>query len=275
MISSIVVSGEYNIGVNANGKFQMGDIEMSVKDVPFVRYRFHEATEATVDYILGMMKKFNYSAHLLECRGIPEEMIAYIQEKIPSLIIYYYMEVSDDVVESTEFPETELDMLLEATSTVSIQRIMLDDRSNTLDAISLGRLKALISNVTGFQKEDIGVCGSPLSFGDNCCLTAVKARELASIYCKNNDFPLPTAKHQSMNCCGCIRYYVYNSDCEAPMVKKGGKGKMEALFVDISGQESFLGMNLPDTAASSAETKNNKKRASKKKYGSNISKLTF
>ena len=40
MITSIVLTGEYSIGIDKNDRFQVGDKKISLKEVPFVRYRF-------------------------------------------------------------------------------------------------------------------------------------------------------------------------------------------------------------------------------------------
>jgi hypothetical protein len=62
----------------------------------------------------------------------------------------------------------------------------------------------------------MGICSSPLSFDDMACLTAVKAREIMSRYSTTTDVALPSANHQSMNCCGCIRYVTVTEDIPAP-----------------------------------------------------------
>jgi hypothetical protein len=77
------------------------------------------------------------------------------------------------------------------------------------------------------SEEMFGVCSSPLSFSELACLTAVKARELMSVYSTIADVALPSANHQCMNCCGCIRYLTVTADTEAPADAKpfGGHKK--------------------------------------------------
>ena len=73
-------------------------------------------------------------------------------------------------------------------------------------------------------ENKVGICSSPLCMQDNlACLTAVTARELAAVYATAKDLVSPSANHQDMNTCGCIRYMVINSDIEAPADTKSEK----------------------------------------------------
>lgn len=226
MISSIALKGMYDIGVNENNKFKMGDTTMSISDVPFVRYQFDSYDESQIEYIKKMMKKFNYSVHLYEIHNLsPEDIdgIETLEQEIPNLAKFLYIKVDDETVLNKKFTFS-LDIVESVIDSCEINRIMLKDCSSTLDNVTATILRNQIAEATDFDIDDIGICGSPLSFGELCCLTAVKAREIAAEYSDNKDFPLPTANHQSMNCCGCIRYYTFENSVSAPAVK-GSKSK--------------------------------------------------
>lgn len=269
MISSIVVTDTFKIGVNENGKFKMGEHLMNVTDVPFVRYRFKESKsiEEIVAYIDDMTKKFVKSVHLYEIHVLDDNtsnLLSVLEDKFDNLAKFLYLSVDNEVVNNLEFPDEILELAGDLNDDFTIDRLMLKDNSTNLDAVNADRLRAKLAKEFGIKIGDIGVCSSPLSFGELCCLTAVKAREIASDYVDGHEFPLPTANHQSMNCCGCIKYHVFNSDVAAPEVK-GSKGK-KAKTDNI--------MNVPEE--SDGEEKDEKKKTVKKaKYAINMARLNF
>ena len=67
MVTSIVLTDCYSIGINGSKKFKVNDNVLSVeKDIPFVRYRFNQYTDREFNYIREMMQKFTNSTHLVE-----------------------------------------------------------------------------------------------------------------------------------------------------------------------------------------------------------------
>ena len=266
MISSIVVTDTFKIGVNENGKFRMGEHLMNVTDVPFVRYRFKESKsiEEIVSYIESMMKKFVKSVHLYEIHVLDDntsDLLNVLEDKFDNLAKFLYISVDNDVVDNLEFSDDLLDLVGDINDDFTIDRLMLTDNSTNLDAVNADKLRIKLAKEFGIKVADIGVCSSPLSFGELCCLTAVKAREIASDYVDGQEFPLPTANHQSMNCCGCIKYHVFNSDVAAPETKntKGKKIKSDNI------------MNAPEENGGDEK----KKSVKKAKYAINVSKLNF
>ncbi len=218
MITSIVVTGTHTIKMNSNKKIKIGDNVLSVeKDIPFIRYRFNQYTEAEYAYILNTMKQFCFSTHLAE---VPlsentANTIRYLAENIKNIAKYVYIDITDEDMSIGDISADKL-ALLDTLVGLDIDRIMLKDKTTSLDTVTAKRFIKTLSKRLGFSEDTFGVCSSPLSFSDWACLTAVKARELMSIYSTIADVALPSANHQCMNCCGCIRYMTVTADTEAP-----------------------------------------------------------
>ena len=225
MIISLMLEDRYKIGVNSNGKFTINNKNEDIKDVPFVRYRFDEFVESDIDYIKGMMSKFNYSTHLVEISikdGYYNEL-RMLREGIPNIAAFVFFPVTNEHVETLELTEKDKSLLGQLKGETVYDRLMIQDCSNTLHTESSNRLKARMEDASGFRAMDIGVCGSPLSRGENSCLTAVRARTLSSIYAERVDCALPSANHESMDKCGCIRYFKVKENIEAPLGKANSR----------------------------------------------------
>ena len=218
MITSIVVTGTHTIKMNSNKKIKIGDNVLSVeKDIPFIRYRFNQYTEAEYNYILNTMKQFCFSTHLAE---VPlsentANTVRYLVENIKNIAKYVYVNITNEDMSIGDISADKL-ALLDTLVGLDIDRIMLKDKTPSLDTVTAKRFIKTLSKRLGFSEDTFGVCSSPLSFSDWACLTAVKARELMSIYSTIADVALPSANHQCMNCCGCIRYVTVTADTEAP-----------------------------------------------------------
>lgn len=226
MITSIVLTDCHNIKMNSNKKFKVGEQLLSVeKDIPFVRYRFKGYTDKEFNYIKETMKKFNRSTHLIEIELNlnTKSILDYLTVNIPNAAKYIYINITDEEVLNGELGET-CQSLIEDLRGFKIDRYVLKDNSTTLDMVAYKKITKSLKPF-GIAETDIGVCSSPLSFGDLACLTAVKARELMSTYSEVADVALPSANHQCMNCCGCIRYLVVDKDTEEVADKKSGVKK--------------------------------------------------
>lgn len=218
MITSIVVTGCYNIGMNSNKKIKINDNVLSVeKDIPFIRYRMESYEEKEFEYIKKMMAQFNLSTHLIEIKlnDNTKNVLEYLSTNIPNIAKYIYTDISDEDVERGTLSDT-AKQLLDNIVDYEIDRYMLKDKSKSLDTVSAKKIIKDLCKEFSLEEDMFGICSSPLSFGEFACLTAVKARELMSIYSPIADVALPSANHQNMNCCGCIRYLVVSSDTEAP-----------------------------------------------------------
>lgn len=214
MITSIVLKGRYNISVNSNKKIKLGDNIVAIdKDIPFVRYRFESYTEDDFKYINDTMAKMSYSTHLIEVKLDinAAATLGFVTANISNIAKYLYIDITDEDVARGSVSQDILN-LFATVQGYKLDRIMLKDKSTTLDTVAAKKIIEVLSKQSGIAKDNFGVCSSPLSFGDWCCLTAVKARELMSVYSVIADVALPTANHQCMNCCGCIRYFVIEED---------------------------------------------------------------
>lgn len=224
MITSIVLTGTHKIGIDSYGKFMVGDVKVSTKEVPFVRYRFDNFADKELDYIKEMKKTFNFSAHMAEVT-IGEDTVETLNKigNIGNIVRFVYIPVDDtDVLDG--FSEEKME-LFKSILGINIDRLMLKDKSTNLDTVASLRLKKQLNTLLNIPVGEIGVCSSPLSFdGKNACLTAVKARELSAEYAESDEVALPSSNHECMNCCGCIRYHLFNCDVEAPIAKKGTGG---------------------------------------------------
>lgn len=232
MISSILVTGPYKIGQNANKKIKVNDTILSVeKEIPFVRYRFSTYSDSDFEYIKSMTEQFPVSTHLVELT-LDENTVGNVRKarKAGSLAVFVYADVTEDEVQGGSLSATTLEnvaKLKELSKDETIDRFMLKDKSKNLDRVTIHRFIKQLKDASGFKDPTFGVCGSPYSFDDMCCLTAVRARELMAKYSSVPDVALPSANHQNMNTCGCIRYITVNNDLAAPLDAKTGKKKVK------------------------------------------------
>lgn len=226
MIVSLVLKDKYNVGINSNNKVKVDGHLIAVSDIPFVRYRFSQYGVEECEFIKNNIPKFEGPVHMAEVR-LSENSISEIERlnENENLAVFLYVPITDyDIANGLREETVELLGKFED-SEVFYDRIMIKDESTQLYPLAAERLKLQISEITGDTIKDIGVCGSPLSFrsGDEpgqACLTAVWARKLMSEYALSDNVVTPTANHENMTCCGCIKYLVVNSDLPAPLSTK-------------------------------------------------------
>lgn len=222
MICSIVLTGCHNIGVNSANKILVEDNVLSIeKEIPFVRYRFNQYTDTEINYIKSTQNKFNRSTHLVEI-GVsnenPEETLNILDKlsALDNIAKFIYVDIDNEIVEKGQLNDSTISMLSSAISKYTIDRVMLKDKSTSLDMVATKKIVKQLMLATRLPEDTFGVCSSPLSFSGLACLTAVKAREIMSKYSTVADVALPTANHQCMNCCGCVRYVIVKGDTQAP-----------------------------------------------------------
>jgi hypothetical protein len=117
-------------------------------------------------------------------------------------------------------------------------RVMLIDKTSFMDMAGARKIMKQTAKTLNIQEKNVGICSSPLCMTDNlACLTAVTARELAAIYATSSGVTSPSANHQDMNCCGCMRFFVVNSDIVAPL-DKGTKTKKSSSGTEGSVKKS-------------------------------------
>lgn len=262
MIKSLMLKERHKAEISSSGKTKVNGEVVQIKDIPFIRYRFSEYKETDIDYILDKVNKFKNSAHLLEVviydgfGGIFEKIVT----ELSCVASYIYIPVDNEVVENGFSSEQE--ELIQQCEGLPFDRIMILDNSDSLFARRANELKEQIAELTGDDAENIGICSSPLSVNGNQCLSAEKARELAAAYSCSERNALPSANHQDMQCCGCIRYEVVNEDMRAPAekLKKPAKAVVKG---------EFDAMNTPadssDKSGVSSETKEKPKKKPVKK----------
>ena len=238
MVVSLVFKDKHNVGINSYGNIKIDDKKIATKDIPFIRYRFDKYSDEELKFIESNMQKFENQVHLIE---IPvDENTLTLMNKInankafESLVIFLYLSVTDDVAVNgfSEFTESVLDGVCD----FRFDRIMLKDNSKHLYMTKANELKSQVASITQIKAADIGICSSPLSFRSNetdvgqACLTAVWARKLLAEYAKDGEkIAVPSANHECMDCCGCIKHIVIDRDWASPEGKKAsGNGEKKA-----------------------------------------------
>lgn len=218
MLMSIKLLNKVNINIDKFGKFILNNNKMSVKEVPFVRYAFESYDDSTIAYMKSVIELFKFSGHLIEVGIAPGyiETIEKIRENIPNAAVFVYVDITDINVMDNDIDIELKELLRELKGYNIVDRLMLKDRSKSLHMVSANKIKESIYRECGIKVSDIGICSSPLSFGEQCCLTAERARELATKYSESMECVLPTANHEGTNTCGCIRYVCITEDIKAP-----------------------------------------------------------
>lgn len=237
MICSIVYTDCYSVGSNKANKIKVGETSLSIdNDIPFVRYRFSEYNDKQFEFIKECKSRFARSTHLVEV-NIDDNIEVTLQKVIElgNVAKYIYVDITEEDVQASGIIRYDIrkNIIKTAQYIQYVDRIMIRDKSETLDACTtqkiFDQIRGLIQS-TGVKAPSLntfGVCSSPLSFGEYACLTAVRARELMSKYSEISDVALPSANHQCMNCCGCIRYVIVDKDYEAPPETGVAKEKKE------------------------------------------------
>ena len=234
MVTSLVLTGTYNIGIS-NDKIKTPDgVTINLKDVPFIRYRFSKYGETEIDFIKQNMQKFK-CLHIAEITVDEDtiDTIEAVRDISDKIGIMLYVDVSDNDV-AYGIPNETLDILASAYD-YDVDYINIRDKSTTLDGNSIARLIRQVRESCGVEDQDNGLCGGPCCFYDGrACLTAVKARAILAKYSDDANVVVPSANHEGkldtiesqancVNRCGCIRYHIYNHDVEAPVTKSTSK----------------------------------------------------
>ena len=197
--------------------------KIKLSEIPFIRYRFEQYNQEEIEYIKKSKEKFKYSVHLVEIdmAGDFKTEFDRVREKFDDVAVYLYISIDNKNVALCEFNEEQVEKLELVNELDSVDRLVLKDKSTTLYTEEANKLMEMASKLSGMDRNMVGICGSPMSFvGDNKCLSALRARELAAMYLEEGKFALPTSNHECMECGGCIRYKVVNIDLKAAPNKK-------------------------------------------------------
>jgi hypothetical protein len=213
MVVSLEFKSRHSVGVNTNEKYKLikGDKETveSIKNIPMVIYNGFFDRE----FIIENIDKFKYSCHvlMLDYDDINDDIILEANKIGVGVIVR--------VPVLQEGEEIKLCVMYKSLDWSRVDRVVVLDKTSTMQITHLNDIKNELSKVTGHSKNDIGVCGSPFSFGESACLCAVWARRIMAKYISNTEVALPSANHEDMEECGCIRKIVITSDIDAPVVK--------------------------------------------------------
>jgi len=223
MVTSIKLKGKYNIGVNSSNQINAFDTNVSLKDIPFIRYDFGTYSAEDTEYIRNCVEKFKLSTHLIQYMVSPNIMsdLENTKEFLGRMAKYLYFVIEQNDMLNGSLKQADLVLAQQALSVTKFDRIMIIDKTQSMDMANAKKIMADTAKLLGIKIDDIGICDSPLCLNEQlACLTALKARELATIYNQSIEVALPTANHQCMNCCGCMRFFEVTSDIEAPADNK-------------------------------------------------------
>lgn len=267
MITSIVLTGMYKIGISATNKIKTPDgVTIELKDIPFVRYRFNTYGEAELKFIEENKKKFP-CVHIIEINLNEEtfDLLDTIDEMELDVAKLIYVDIFDKEVNDGISEMTA--NLLERLTEYRFDSLNIKDKSDTLYQLALSKLKRQIKEITGIKEENIGVCGGPCCFSDgNACLTAVKARALLANYSDRDDIVVPSSNHEGKldnadnselctNKCGCIRYHVFSRDTDAPATKNSGASGTKKVTVKVEGTDGSVEAEIKEKKPKVAKPK--------------------
>jgi len=248
MITNLMIMGRFDIGVNSKNAICIDNKFINIeKEIPIVRYRFKDYSEDDLQYITNNMKKFKASAHLVEIElsektAEQHKLFGDAMQGNLKVAKFLRIEVDDKDMSEGCLVDSKLQQL-ESVKSLYFDRYILVDKTTFLDYINTKRLISYVSKFMGVREGDVGICGCASSFGGDQCLSAVKAREIMSIYTNigSNEaikIALPTANHEDMSNCGCIRHMIIESDIK---IKENGAQKV------AGGKSEF--MNVPEAVS--------------------------
>lgn len=211
MVIALEFKEKHNVGVNSDGKFYLdkenNSIE-SIKNVPMVIYNNFDNEE----FIRENMDKFKYSCHVafLNIGNACNEDVEMLNKLGVGIIVRFRVtQENESDIPKLFIEDSDIDFSM-------VDRVVIIDDTINMQVQQLENIKKYLAQRTGHKREDIGVCCSPFSFGENACLCAIWARKLMAKYTANTDVALPSANHEDMEECSCIRKKIILSDVEAP-----------------------------------------------------------
>jgi hypothetical protein len=222
MLANLKIKGKYKIPI-ANNKIKIGEESLSLKEIPFIRYDFGSYGEDEVDYIKYMREKFISSVPLVEFQ-LSDNILSEIELFDEDTIKYVYTNITDEDIDNGTLGEWRLNLFVDIMEKEYINSIVLVDNTTKLTRPHIIKFKKEImdycKSFNSFSSDYIAVCNSPFSFGDDACLSAIKARQLLSEYSEKDECAIPSARHECMECCGCMRHLIVDKDIVAVSTKK-------------------------------------------------------
>lgn len=219
MIYSLMVRGPVVVRPNSKGKLNVPTgrvsiegkpevIKTSVEELVSIGYWFNpEQYGALPQYVDNMRKVFQCSlpvVHLVWCEQALAVLRAFHQWFTTVPVILHVPVTDMDMADGARAKVYEV-----ADSHIGdeavVDRLMIDDCTTSLYTVDAEKMRKLFASAVGLKISDIGICGSPLSDRELCCLSARLDREWSVPY-GGSYMVLPSANHQSMDTCGCLRF---------------------------------------------------------------------
>lgn len=225
MITGILFNEKHKIFIDNYNKFNfpidminksMGDTvdyadkcRTSVKDILYVRYDFHNPSLEDFDFLDYNIKIFKDSIHIFVIDL--KKLFEYnkFEEYIDKLSKYENV-VKFISLDCTELKSDTLDYIKRLGEKVYINRIILKDNAE-LDNIKYSSIKATFKKI-GYSQSQIGLCGSPFTNENNCCVPLLLLKELISRYGTNGTAMAVSGYTMSKFGCSCVRYIVVDRD---------------------------------------------------------------
>ena len=253
MILNIEVSKPIKVGTTEKGKFsvqstitgELKQVQTSIHEVPCVQYnglvngsshfsavgKEADGAKVIADYIRSMRAKFKHSLHILKVSVADADWAYKLMDAAPEIFlecaVILYINVGVGAIESGAFDDSTFELLDKfnvecnkrgASMSDIVDRVVLIDNTRKMFTTDFNKLSRQLADYTG--TGSIGVCNSPLSIGENACVTALRCREWAAKYVKSDFVVLPTANHVRKGGCNCIRYEQIHNDILTSSVKK-------------------------------------------------------
>lgn len=228
MIGNLRFKGTYYVEVK-NDKVRVNGEVIQLKEIPFLRYSLPKYDIEEVEYIAHNQKAFNSAVTIVEfeLNDTTIESMELLNDTFEELdreyVKFIYTDVTDDDIERGTLGSDRLQRLMEVSESEYIDTVVIKDKSTKLSRTDIIKFKEEIGNVV--KNCHIAVCNSPFSFSEDACLTALRARELLSEYSERDECAIPSARHECMDCCKCMRHINIEQDCLFDPEKKEKKDK--------------------------------------------------
>ena len=201
MLANLMVTGKYNIGIKKD-KVTVGDETVSIKEIPFIRYRLGSYGEEEIQYIKKMKSKFDASLPLVEFE-LKDDSVTEISlfDEEDDMVKYLRVEITNENTKANTLGDWIITKLGEvADSGIPIDSVVLVDKSDDMKMTHIIKFREEIKQIMT-TLDDVSVCNSPFSFGEEACLTAIKARRLLAYYSEKDECAIPSSRHECMECC--------------------------------------------------------------------------
>lgn len=228
MITNLRINGKYDITIS-NDKIRVDGETIATKEIPFIRYNLGKYGSEEVAYIEKMQQKFTNSVPIVEFQ-LSKNTLSEIKEFEGStledeFVKFVYVDITDQNIEDKTVGEENFNLLYEINDETLIDNIVLRDKTKTLNRADIISFKKELNEIA--QPESISVCNSPFSFGEEACLTALKARRFLAEYSTKDECAIPSARHECMECCGCMKHININDNVISTKTNKSEKTKSE------------------------------------------------